>query len=235
MPTRSGGPPRRLEILVKHVQTAQNGDAVTGRNFKTLQVLGLVIIVVVVVVIILKAISGEIDASTITGGFEITIVVAASILPAALLIVFSTLLKQQKQWDVNVKLVISIATIAASAIGAAASGFLATRSLLVGDIYSLVFLLFSPIPAVMPAEWVAMAVTAALIHYGVMVLYLISLPASIKITRSAIETYKAKSPPPMANIIPPRHPGVTSNFCRRCGALNDPQARFCNSCGGSMY
>ncbi len=217
------------------MQTAQNGDAVTGRNFKTLQVLGLVIIVVVVVVIILKAISGEIDASTITGGFEITIVVAASILPAALLIVFSTLLKQQKQWDVNVKLVISIATIAACAIGAAASGFLATRSLLVGDIYSLVFLLFSPIPAVMPAEWVAMAVTAALIHYGVMVLYLISLPASIKITRSAIETYKAKSPPLMANIIPPRHPGVTSNFCRRCGALNDPQARFCNSCGGSMY
>jgi hypothetical protein len=212
---------------------AQNAGDVTRRNLKALQLLGFITIVVVVAVIILKVISGEIDASSISGGFEITLVVAGSILPAALLIIFSALLKQQKKWHMNLKLAILIAAMAAGGIGAAASGFLATRSLLTGDEYLLLFLLYS-IPAVGPAEWVAVAVVASVIHYGVMVLYVISLPASIKNMKSAVAEDKASSPPPVAKIIPPRHPGVTSNFCRRCGALNDPQAMFCASCGGSM-
>jgi hypothetical protein len=213
---------------------AQNAGDVTRRNLKALQLLGLTTIVVVVAVIILKVISGEIEASTFSGGFEITLVVGGSIVPAAVLIILSALLKQQRQWHLGLKLGLLIAAMAAGGIGAAVSGFLATRSLLTGDEYMLLYLIYS-IPPVHPAELMAVAIVAAMVHYGVVVLYIVSLPASIKNLKSAIEEDKASHGPPVAKIIPSRHPGVTSNFCRQCGALNDPQAQFCASCGGSMY
>ncbi|MBN2152958.1 MAG: zinc ribbon domain-containing protein [Candidatus Lokiarchaeota archaeon] len=227
--------------VVTHVaQAAAGQDPTTTRNLKAIQVLGIVIVAVAVVAIVLKYASGEIEAGSLAGGIEAVIEFAGSIIPAAVLLFFATFLKRHSGGDITLRLVFSLILVPASGIGTAASAYLATTSLLMIETYPILLLLPG---GGMSGQWLAAVVASAVIQYIVMALYIASLPASIRTLQVAVEDYKTAHPmrywnerdAPAASIIPSRHAGVTSNFCRRCGTLNDPQARFCSSCGGSIY
>nr|MDO8087747.1 zinc ribbon domain-containing protein [Candidatus Sigynarchaeum springense] len=226
-------PARRVATNV-----ARQPDQITPKNLKADQILGPVIISVAVVAVILKAIGGEIDTSNFAGGMGITINIAGSIVPAAILLVVATLLKRQTRDDVNLKLGFSIVLVPASAIGLAATAYLASLSLFMLEPYPVLLVLLPG--GDMAGRWLALSVAAAVIQYGAMALYIVSLTASVKVLQMAVVRYKGQHADRYwntpygqpAGTMPRGAPGIA---CRRCGTVNDPRAQFCGNCGGSLY